>query len=286
MPYAVTRCRAVIAPSVPVPPVISTVPSVSSGRGCGPASDGDRSCATGTRTSRGASATPSRTLSCGSPLSTTAARADRETSSRSARTIRSGCSDCAERTRPHTAAASGSAQSPVTTASRVSARAGSASQAWSTASAALTDARGSAVALTASGSASYSRTSGTDVAEPAEAATSSPVATVTMSRERSWAGSAHSVHSTRNRASCGNAPTIPACSGENGVARTTSTVMTGCPVGSVSRRPVPSVDVPPGRTCRAAAPEASRDTPVHTDGSMPSGTTVRTAASSSAGCTP
>ena len=75
---------------------------------------------------------------------------------------------------------------------------------------------------------------------------------------------------------------IPSCSGENGVATTSAIVSTGCPVASASRRP----DVPAWRTCSAVAPEASRQTPRHTAGSVPSGTTVRTAASSSAGCMP
>lgn len=107
-PCSAARCRATRPPSVPVPPVIRTVPSVSRVRPCSGA-------VAGSWARRGTSARPARIAICGSPEATAARAACREAScpSRSATAMRPGCSDCATRTRPHTAAIAGSGASPV-----------------------------------------------------------------------------------------------------------------------------------------------------------------------------
>ncbi len=107
-PCTATRWRASAAPRPPVPPVISTVPSGSSATG---------SASAVARARRGTSATPSRRATSGSPVARTCDRAAWISAHDSAytSTIRSGCSACADRTRPGTPAWPG--VSPVTSTS-------------------------------------------------------------------------------------------------------------------------------------------------------------------------
>ncbi len=113
-PYAFTRCRASRLPRAPVPPVTRTVPRGCGARGPGLSSAAERRAAA--RVRRGTKTLPARTATCGSSRAITSARASAEASvsSRSARTRRPGCSDCAERTSPQAAAAARSTSSPST----------------------------------------------------------------------------------------------------------------------------------------------------------------------------
>ncbi len=222
----------------------------------------------------------------------------------SSRTIRSGFSACATRTRPQTAAAAGSVTSAsppagtaprVTTTSRVPSSRGSASQAWTTLSVLLVSVR---AAVSSTPSATQSNTAAEGSPAPFASAVTSlaSVSAIQSGTVRAGRGAGSSVHSTRNRASAapGARSADARRSAETGRRVTASAVSTGPPVSSAA-----STDTTPvaDRTSRArstVAPVACRTILFHSSGCqtcVPSPATAsRTAgcrtASSSAGCTP
>ncbi len=126
-PCSAARWRATAAPRTPVPPVMSTVPC-GSHTGAGSSPVRSPGAAGAVRASRGAHNVPSRSTSSGSPAAravrTAGTRAAAVTSAasagRSSCTMRSGCSDWAERSRPRAAACGRSGPCPPTV-SRVAA---------------------------------------------------------------------------------------------------------------------------------------------------------------------
>ncbi len=287
-PCRVTRCRASRRPRPPVPPVTSTVRPARAG--VAPPPIGASPTA---RTRRGASRTPSSpTASCGSCRPAAAKEATRLGSGasaspvplpggRSARRKRPGCSDCAERTRPHTAPAQGSApRAPwVRNSRRASEYRSSAIQARTASSARPTASRpsGSDSATTAgTGSSPGSAASAwTDVTPLVSAGRPSPAA-----------GTTTGTQSTRYGVVGRPAP-VAGCASA-GRSASSSADRTVRPPGStaVSRRPDQWAR-------RVVAPVACSSTPVQENGSSgrspgASGRPTRgcRAASRRAGCTP
>ncbi|ONK15516.1 hypothetical protein STBA_63360 [Streptomyces sp. MP131-18] len=279
MPRSVTRCRATRRPSVPEPPVISTVPSAANG-GSPPARG--RSAAS----SRGTETVPARTASCGSPAATAAATRSSASGlpspSASISVKRPGCSVAAERTRPHTAAATGSvtassgpaATAPrVTTASRRVSFSGLASQSCTVARALQVS------ACTATGT-SFAGVCG---------APKSTRTVVTCSAGPSAAGSG--VQTRRYRP-----PPPAAVSWRSGPAvarsRRAATSATGLPCWSCAVRDTSPLSARRRATRSVVAPAACRVTPCQTNGrrhapSAPTSTSCASAcsaASSRAGC--
>ncbi len=200
------------------------------------------------RTRRGTSTRPSRTATCGSTAYRAASRGSAP-SSRSTRTNWSGCSSCAHRTRPHTAAASGSGSSPtaprVAIASRRSSEPEPASQ-------------------------SCTRRS---------AASAVPVSATANSSAGTASGSGTGVHSTANRPS---APRVRNCPGSAGRIARCSTPRRGDPAASVTVTLSPSEPVGDSLTRALVAPLAQSEIPLQANGRYapsPPG-----ASASSAGC--
>ncbi len=134
-PRSATTCRASWAPSAPVPPVISTVPSAAHSRGVASGSAEYRA-------NRPARTSPPVTTTWVSPAASRAGAhatrgLDAPASSMSISSRRPGFSDCAPRTSPHTAAAAGlppSVAPLVSSTSRASAQSSRVNQSWRRAS--------------------------------------------------------------------------------------------------------------------------------------------------------
>lgn len=167
-PCAVTRCLANSLPSVPVAPVIRTVPPGLPRSGASAGASG-----AATRASRGTLTCPALMAHCGSPSARAcgSARCEAGSPSRSTRVNRPGFSDCAERIRPHTVACatsstSSSAVAPtaprVTKTRRVYANRSSSTRIWASArTRAAAPCADSTVSVPGSDTQGTKRTSGT-----------------------------------------------------------------------------------------------------------------------------
>ncbi|RGC65733.1 hypothetical protein C5N14_27190 [Micromonospora sp. MW-13] len=305
-------------------PIPSRVPGAVAAR-CHSPSGGVRSspAEAPVRVRRGERISPPRTATCppvvdgssAAPASRSHSSGERSRST-SARTIRSGCSDCAERSRPHTAAPTGSRSSSagravtaprVTTTSRVSASSPAASQDWSTPSTcavavrttAGTSASGGCGIVTGSSSrrgrsavpaataAARSATVGYPAAPGPAVPAASPSSTRPAGSVTGVTSSACQLTSNSDRAAAPEAapPVISRSTSE-------STDTTGAPAPSTAttRTPVParvsrtrSTDAPDACTCTPSNANGTRGPPDPSVSSRPIGCR---AASSSAGCTP
>ncbi len=220
-PWEVTRCLAKTEPRLPVAPVTSTVPRNSS-----PASAVDVA-----RARRGASTAPPRTATSGSPDATAAARSTE--SSVSSSTNRSGCSDCADRTRPRTAAPARSVTSSPRTATAPVVTKTSRS-AWSSASQVRIDVSAWRTAPDTESAVISARTAATG-----------PVPST-------------GVHSTWNSERATGE--VPSWSGVNSRSTSESTDATGVPVASAISSATPSAPVRETWTRSASAPTACNET--------------------------
>ncbi len=270
-PYLTTRCLANTAPRPPVPPVMSTVPS----------STGTSARTSELRASRATRTTPSRRLICGSPVARAAGKTSSEAAepSVSSRRNRSGCSVCAERTKPWTALPAWSAP-VVAKTRRDSAKRSSASHAHNRRSAVRTASCTSAAPPVPAGMLTSTASAGSMV----ERSASRTVSTIRMDAP----ATGRTVQSTWNRDSV-----KPAASWSARTSRSTSdpTEATGAPVVSASWSETPSAPVGERRTRTAVAPTACRATSRQANGSLarPPDSTAPIAcsvASSSAGWMP
>ncbi len=264
-PHAVTRCLLTAPPRTPPAPVTSTVPSGSHGDSAAVGSPA--------RASRGTRIPPSRKAIWGSPVATAAARPFSDVPSVSTSTNRPGCSACAVRTRPQTAAParSSTSSSSTPTARRVTTTSGRSSVS-------------SRSSRTRTASNARRRAARTSVSAGSNRTTTGSASTC------SGCAGGTSGQSRTNNAS----GTDTALGSGKGRATRESTEATGAPVGSASSTRVPPSEVGASLTRTAVAPaECSRnpvqengmDTPVPPDPAASSQDGCR-AASSSAGWMP
>ncbi len=266
---AVTRWWASSRPSVPVPPVISTV---SSGPPNVPAPRGTA------RTSRRASTCPPRNATSGSSAARAAATVCGVISSASSRTNRPGSSVCADRTRPMTAApARSGTSSPLLAAtapevrntSLESAKRGPAIHAWTSPSARCADsptepaepATSTAPGAGRPAASAFSRACRSGKA--ANRSVSSPT-TAMLSGATPPAGCT-STHLFRNSASRG--ASVPSVRTAAGRSASESTDSTGSPSPSVTVRRIPASKDPSSRTRSVDGAVARALTPVQANGS-------------------
>ncbi len=270
-PWAVTRWRATAEPMTPVPPVTRKVPCPEQGAGA--------SASGAVRTRRGTKTSPPRTAisvswsARAAPTAVQGMSAGSAPGARSSSANRSGCSERAERTRPCTAAWTGSAPSPgctstaplVRTVSRAGAEASCASHAWMCARAWPTWARTpSRVSVPPSPAQSRSTVS---VPASASREVSGPqsrgASLAAASRATAFLGSQASVNSD----SATTARLGPTGVWETGRSTSSSMPMTGVPVASAIRTRTAAVPVVVRQTRTVRAPLAHSRTPDQANGS-------------------